>query len=296
MTERRRAVREAILEAGGFVRERFGVRFGGGVVAKGRNDFVTEVDTGSEAIIKARLGAAFPGVGFLAEESARSQESETFWVVDPLDGTTNFIHGYPSIAVSIALLERGTVVLGCVYDPVRDELFEAELGRGAALNGAPIAVSGARSLADSLLGTGFPFSVNRHVDAYLASFKDLFLQCHDVRRAGAAALDLCHVAMGRLDGFWELYLKPWDMAAGALIVREAGGRTSDFFGGPNFLEAGNIVAATPAIFEAIVRVTSARFDAREIAELGFRMWGEGPSSASGSTKRMEPSADDGPSE
>jgi myo-inositol-1(or 4)-monophosphatase len=271
MNAHKAAAREAILRAGGLVRKRFGTRLADGVVAKGRNDFVTEVDTQSEAMIKETLAAAHPGIGFLAEESAESQTVDTFWVIDPLDGTTNFIHGYPSIAVSIALMERGEVMLGCVYDPLRDELYEAERGGGASLNGKPIAVSGAPSLADSLLGTGFPFSVNQHIDAYLAAFKELFLQCRDLRRAGAAALDLCHVAVGRLDGFWELYLKPWDMAAGALIVREAGGKVSDFFGTPEFLEAGHIVAGTPGVFEEIVRVTSRHFDAAAIAGLGFRM-------------------------
>lgn len=271
MNERGAAAKEAILAAGGFVRERFGARLDGTIVAKGRNDFVTEVDTRSEAMIKKTLAARVPGIPFLAEESAKSQRSDTFWIIDPLDGTTNFIHGYPSVGVSIALMERGELVLGCVYDPLRDELFEAELGAGASLNGKPIAVSGASSLAESLLGTGFPFSVNQHIDSYLAAFKELFLACRDIRRAGAAVLDLCHVAMGRLDGFWELYLKPWDMAAGALIVREAGGRVSDFFGAPGFLEEGHIVAASPAIFEEIVKVTSRHFDPPAISSLGFRM-------------------------
>jgi myo-inositol-1(or 4)-monophosphatase len=271
MNNRSAAAREAILAAGGFIRERFGTRLDGAIVAKGRNDFVTEVDTGSEAMIKATLAERVPGVPFLAEESARAQRGDTFWIIDPLDGTTNFIHGYPQVAVSIALMERGEIVVGCAYDPLRDELFEAELGRGATLNGKRIAVSGASSIAESLLGTGFPFSVNQFIDPYLAAFRDLFLACRDIRRGGAAVLDLCHVAMGRLDGFWELYLKPWDMAAGSLIVREAGGRVSDFFGTPGFLEEGHIVAATPAIFEEIVAVTSRHFDERAISTLGFRM-------------------------
>ena len=271
MSERGAAAKEAILAAGGFVKKRFGSRLGGAIVSKGPNDFVTEVDTRSEAMIKEKLASRVPGIPFLAEESARAQRSDTFWIIDPLDGTTNFIHGYPSVGVSIALMERGEIVLGCVYDPLRGELFEAELGLGATLNGKRIAVSGASSLAESLLGTGFPFSVSQYIDSYLAAFKDLFLACRDIRRAGAAVLDLCDVAAGRLDGFWELYLKPWDMAAGSLIVREAGGRVSDFFGAPGFLEEGHIVAASPAIFEEIVGVTSRHFDRRAIAHLGFKM-------------------------
>jgi len=273
MNAQRETARRAALAAGAFVRERFNARSTGKILEKAQNDFVTEVDTTSEAMIKETLAAAFPAIGFLAEESAAAQATDEFWIIDPLDGTTNFIHGYPSIGVSIALLERGSLTVACVYDPLRDELFEAAAGAGAFLNGKRIAVSGAKSLETSLLGTGFPFSVPGHLEAYLAVFGDLFRGCRDIRRAGAAVLDLSHVAAGRLDGFWELYLKPWDMAAGALLVREAGGTVSDFFGNPGFLEAGNIVAASPAIFDRIVEATQRHFTAGSVAGLATHFIG-----------------------
>jgi myo-inositol-1(or 4)-monophosphatase len=267
MNAQREAARRAALTAGAFVRERFKSGRTGRILEKGQNDFVTEVDTTSESMIKETLAASFPSTAFLAEESAEAQDSDAFWIIDPLDGTTNFIHGYPAIGVSIALMERGSLTVACVYDPLRDELFEAEAGAGAFLNGKRIAVSGAKSLEASLLGTGFPFSAPEHLEAYLAVFSELFRGSRDIRRAGAAVLDLSHVASGRLDGFWELYLKPWDMAAGALIVREAGGTVSDFFGNPDFLETGNIVAASPAIFNRIVEATRRHFTPDSVAGL-----------------------------
>jgi myo-inositol-1(or 4)-monophosphatase len=267
MSDTRDAARRAAVSAGAFVRERFGAHRTGRIREKGERDFVTEVDTASEAMIKETLAAAFPSIGFLAEESAAAQAGEAFWIIDPLDGTTNFIHGYPAIGVSIALMEDRRITVGCVYDPLREELFEAEAGGGASLNGKPIRVSGARRLEESLLGTGFPFSVAEHIDAYLAVFRELFRGCRDIRRAGAAVLDLSHVAAGRLDGFWELYLKPWDMAAGSLIVREAGGIVTDFFGTEGFLESGNIVAASPAIFDRMIEATKRHFTPRSIAGL-----------------------------
>jgi myo-inositol-1(or 4)-monophosphatase len=267
MSDLREAARRSALAAGAFVRERFVSGRTGKILAKGEKDFVTEVDTASEAMIKMALAAAFPSIGFLAEESAAAQTGEAFWIIDPLDGTTNFIHGYPAIGISVALMERKRITVACVYDPLREELFEAAAGNGATLNGSPIRVSGARSLDASLLGTGFPFGAPRHLDAYLGVFGDLFRGCRDIRRAGAAVLDLSHVAAGRLDGFWELYLKPWDMAAGALIVREAGGTVGDFFGGESFLESGNIVAASPALFDAIVEATKRHFTSESVAGL-----------------------------
>lgn len=267
MSDLREAAKRAALEAGAFVRERFSAGSTGRILAKGKKDFVTEVDTTSEAIIKKTLAAAFPSIGFLAEESAEAPGGDAFWIIDPLDGTTNFIHGYPAIGVSIALMERKRVKVACVYDPLRGELFQAEAGGGSSLNGSPIRVSGAGSLDASLLGTGFPFNAPQHLDAYLRVFGELFHGCRDIRRAGAAVLDLSHVAAGRLDGFWELHLKPWDMAAGALIVREAGGTVGDFFGRDGFLESGNIVAASPAIFDSIVAATKRHFTSESVAGL-----------------------------
>jgi myo-inositol-1(or 4)-monophosphatase len=249
------------------VRERFRAPRTERIVAKGENDFVTEVDTTSEGMITDALAAAFPSIGFLAEESARVQRSSEFWIIDPLDGTTNFIHRYPSIGVSIALMEAREITVGVVYDPLREELFEAERGEGASCNGAAISVSRPRGLRESLLGTGFPFSVPEHIDAYLAAFRELFRGARDIRRAGAAVLDLSHVAAGRLDGFWELYLRPWDMAAGSLLVREAGGIVSDFFGNADFLESGNVVAASPAVYAPILEATKRHFAPGSIASL-----------------------------
>jgi len=268
MKDKRDVAREAILSAGSLLKESFGREFEGVITEKSRNDFVTETDRQSERMIAETLRRAFPHIGILAEESEEVLEKSSFWIIDPLDGTTNFIHGYPSVGISIALIESGEVVLGYVYDPLRGELFEAARGEGAYCNGKRIAVSGAQALDESLLGTGFPFRVHEHLDTYLNVFKDLFLRCRGIRRAGAAVLDLSHVAAGKLDGFWELYLKPWDMAAGALLVKEAGGVVSDFFGAPGYLSTGNIVAATPAIHKNVVDTTSAFFRPQEIENLG----------------------------
>jgi len=273
MDERMEAVRKTIRSAGEFLIDRFGKEIRGGIEEKKANDFVTEVDRGSERIITGALLESFPEIGLFAEEGGVTGSAERFWIIDPLDGTTNFIHGYPVFAVSIALYEKGGTTLGAVYDPTRDELFEAVRGGGAFCNGEPIRVSNAALLSESLLGTGFPFSVPRHIDAYLAAFRELFLRCRGMRRAGSAALDLCHVAAGRLDGFWELYLKPWDMAAGALIVEEAGGAVDDFFGGGDYLSAGHIVAATRALLPSIVEVTRARFSPSDVESLSSRLPG-----------------------
>ncbi|UCF04706.1 MAG: inositol monophosphatase [bacterium] len=267
MRDKRSVAREAILSAGSLLREGFGRELEGAIEEKDRNDFVTETDRQSERMITETLIRSFPEIGILAEEGGRISEQQTFWIIDPLDGTTNFIHGYPSIGISIALVENGEVVLALIYDPLRQELFEAVRGEGSRCNERRITVSGVQGLDESLLGTGFPFRVHQHLDTYLAVFKELFLKCRGVRRAGAAVLDLAHVAAGRLDGFWELYLKPWDMAAGALLVREAGGVVSDFFGTSSYLSAGNIVAGPPAIHRSIVEVTGRYFKASEIEEL-----------------------------
>lgn len=267
MDERMDAVRRTIRSAGSFLIERFGREVAGGVEEKRANDFVTEIDRESERIIADALLESFPGIGVFAEEGGAAGSADRFWIIDPLDGTTNFIHRYPVFAVSIALYEEGRTTLGAVYDPARDELFEAVRGGGALCNGARIRVSNKSSLSESLLGTGFPFSVPQHVDPYLAAFKDLFLKCRGMRRAGSAALDLCHVAAGRLDGFWELYLKPWDMAAGALVVEEAGGAVADFFGGGDYLSAGHIVAASRPLLSSIVEVTGTRFSRSDVASL-----------------------------
>jgi myo-inositol-1(or 4)-monophosphatase len=267
MDERMSVVKRTIRSAGSFLLERFGQEIPGGVEEKKANDFVTEVDRESERIITNALRGAFPDIGVYAEEGGVTGSVERFWIVDPLDGTTNFIHRYPVFSISIALYEEGRTALGAVYDPTRDELFEAVRGGGAFCNGERIRVSDADHLSESLLGTGFPFSVPQHIDRYLTVFRDLFLGCRGMRRAGSAALDLCHVAAGRLDGFWELYLKPWDMAAGALIVEEAGGAVADFFGGGDYLSAGHIVAATRLLLSQIIAVTGAHFSPSDVESI-----------------------------
>ena len=259
--------KKAVLAAGELVRERFGERAGLDVEEKDRNDFVTATDLASEELIVSILTGAFPDIPVMGEEGGGEVGEKLFWVIDPLDGTTNFIHGYPQVGVSVALIEDRKPIAGVTYDPLRNELFEAERGEGAYLNGRAISVSTERSLEKCLLGTGFPFRTYEYLDPYLDTFRDLFLRSRGVRRAGAAVLDLAHLAAGRLNGFWELYLKPWDMAAGALMIEEAGGVVTDFFGGDEYLSAGNIVAGNSVIHEEIVKVTSGSFTKEGVAVL-----------------------------
>ena len=194
-------------------------------------DLVTDVDRACEAAILDVICSTFPDHAVLAEESGARGEHEFLWLVDPLDGTTNFAHGYPQVAISVALRRGLQTVLGVVYDPIREELFVARRGGGAFLNDRPLRVSSTASLASSLLASGFPYDRREHAVFYLSFFKAFMLRTQGIRRAGSAALDLCWVAAGRVDGFWEWKLKPWDTAAGALLVEEAGGRVSDFRGG-----------------------------------------------------------------
>jgi myo-inositol-1(or 4)-monophosphatase len=223
------------------------------VAEKERHDFVSEVDRLAEQAIIAVLNRAYPSHAILAEESGSQPGDEYQWIIDPLDGTTNFLHGFPQFAVAVAVRHRAELQHGVVYDPLRNELFTASRGSGAALNERRIRVSKVKHLDGALLGTGFPFRRQQHLEDYLCMFRALFSQTSGIRRAGSAALDLAYVAAGRLDGFWEIGLSPWDMAAGALLVQEAGGLVSDFGGGADFLSRGNIVAGTPAIAQAMLR-------------------------------------------
>ncbi|HFD78814.1 MAG TPA: inositol-1-monophosphatase [Gammaproteobacteria bacterium] len=224
------------------------------VTSKSRNDFVSEVDRRAEEEIIAVIRKAYPGHAILAEESgSHDGQDEFLWIIDPLDGTTNFLHGFPQFAVSIALQHKGRLDQAVVYDPMRQELYTASRGAGAFLDSRRIRVSKQHALAGALLGTGFPFKEQQHLDAYLQMFRALLLDTAGIRRPGSAALDLAYVAAGRLDGFWELGLKPWDMAAGVLLIREAGGLVGDLAGGHEFMENGNIVAATPKLFPAMLR-------------------------------------------
>jgi len=207
-------------------------------------DLVTTVDREAEGLVLETIREAFPDHGIVAEESpATSGSGDYRWYVDPLDGTTNFAHGFPQFAVSIAL-ERGTeVIIGVVVDPLREETFVASRGGGAQLNGAPIAVSDVETLDRSLVASGFPYDVRERVDYYEAFWREAITRAQGVRRAGSAALDLCWVACGRLDAFWEFGLHAWDVAAGGLIVEEAGGRVSDLTGAPHRLTGGQIAAS-----------------------------------------------------
>jgi len=228
------------------------------VNTKQQNDFVTEIDKAAEAAIIETLREAYPKHSILAEESGRSgdEDSEYQWIIDPLDGTTNFIHGFPQYAVSIAQTYKGTLAHAVIYDPSRNELFTASKGAGAFLNDKRIRVSKRVKLDDALLGTGFPYRMFDHVDAYLAIFKEMTRRTAGVRRPGAASLDLAYVACGRLDGFWEFGLSPWDMAAGALLISEAGGLVGDLSGESNYLASGNIIAGTPKVFAQILQVVA----------------------------------------
>jgi myo-inositol-1(or 4)-monophosphatase len=222
--------------------------------AKGRNDFVTEADREAEDVVISLIRSRHPHHGILAEESQPSPGTGAEWIIDPLDGTTNFIHSYPFFGTSVAVRTAGEVVAGAVYDPIRDELFAARRGGGATLNGSPIQVSGVSHLEDALLVTGFPFRVIDQLPRFLDSLQRLIHASAGVRRDGSAALDCCYVACGRLDGFWEGALSAWDIAAGALLVEEAGGVVSDFQGRRRFLETGDIVASPAAIHDTFLEL------------------------------------------
>jgi myo-inositol-1(or 4)-monophosphatase len=212
------------------------------VSQKSDRDYVTEADRAAEDAIIATIRKAYPDHGFLAEESGAHGKGDHLWIIDPLDGTTNFLRGLPQFAISIALRHRGQLVTGVVYDPLREELFTAEKGGGAFLNDRRMRVSSRKGLEGALIGTGIPFRDQRFVDQYLGMLKALLRDTSGIRRPGSAALDFAYVAAGRLDGFWELGLSTWDFAAGALLVREAGGVVTDLSGGERYLDTGNVVA------------------------------------------------------
>jgi myo-inositol-1(or 4)-monophosphatase len=226
------------------------------VSSKGTNDFVTEVDTAAEGAIIETLLKAYPNHGILAEESGRNhgaKDSEYVWIIDPLDGTTNFIHGLPIYCVSIALSYRGVVQQAVVYDPSRNDLFYATKGRGAFLNDRRLRVSKRTRMSDALIGTGFPFRRGDNAKRYVKMFEEVMVQCAGLRRPGAAALDLCYVAAGYYDAFFETGLAPWDVAAGSLIVTEAGGLIGNFTGEADYLHQREVVAGNPKIYAQLVQ-------------------------------------------
>lgn len=230
---------------------------------KGKNDFVTEVDRTAEREIIRVLRNSFPSHGILAEESGFDKGDEYVWIIDPLDGTTNFLHGLPQFAVSIALQHKRRIEQAVVFEPIRQELFTASRGCGAVLNERRIRVTPQAQMQGALLGTGFPFKSQEHLDVYLNMFRSLFADTAGIRRAGSAALDLAWVAAGRLDGFWEIGLQAWDMAAGVLLIQEAGGVVSDFAGNDEYLKSGNVIGGNPQLH----RLIQSRIEANATPEL-----------------------------
>lgn len=221
------------------------------VVTKGQSDFVTEVDRGAEAEIVRTIRRFYPHHAILGEEGGASGEHETVWIIDPLDGTTNFLHGIPHYAVSIGVVHRGKPEHAVIYAPATNDLYISTAGRGAQLNNRRLRVSRATTLDEALIGTGAPFRDEDRIAHYLPQLGRVLEQTAGIRRAGSAALDLAYVASGRLDGFWELGLKPWDIAAGMLLVQEAGGVVSEIYGRDDVLDTGHILAGNPRIHDAL---------------------------------------------
>jgi len=245
------------------------------VTSKGPKDFVSEVDRGAEAAIVETLLEAYPDHGILAEEgtvNSKVKNPDNIWIIDPLDGTTNFLHGLPQYCVSIALQHKGIVTQGVVYDPNRNDLFTATRGAGAYLNDRRLRVSRRTRMDESLVATGFPFRDGSMVEAYLDMMRDMIHKTAGIRRAGAAALDLAHVAAGWYEGFWEVGLNPWDMAAGSLLVTEAGGLVTDLLGEDQYLQNGSIIAAAPKVLPQMLQTLSPHMQrqkaARGVARVG----------------------------
>jgi myo-inositol-1(or 4)-monophosphatase len=244
---------EAVLKAGAIQKERYGKDFQ--IHHKGEIDLVTEVDRACEDAILSILRSRFPGDDFVTEETLLGRTgSSHLWFIDPLDGTTNFAHGYPFFCASVGLAIDGQVALGAVFDPMREELFTGERGRGAFMNGRPLRVSSSTDLLQSLLATGFPYDLHTDVAHRIRLFARFSQRARGIRRDGAAALDLCYVAAGRFDGFWEEQLQPWDMMAGTIIVEEAGGRASRFDGSPLALKADEVLATNGSLHAAMLDV------------------------------------------
>jgi myo-inositol-1(or 4)-monophosphatase len=232
------------------------------IKSKNFNDFVSEVDVAAERAIIDTLKDAYPSHGFLGEESgSTSHQSDFIWIIDPLDGTTNFLHNFPQYCVSIALQHKGEITQAVIYEPNRNDLYTATKGRGAFLNDKRIRVSKCDKLQEALIGTGFPFRDFRYLDDYLNMFKSMIQKTTGIRRAGSAALDLAYVASGALDGFWEIGLSPWDIAAGGLLIQEAGGIVTDLSGQTGWLESGNILVASPKIHDDMQAIIASHIPA-----------------------------------
>ena len=247
--------REAALRAGVVLKERFRKLCPSMIDEKAKNDFVTEADKKSEEIIKGHIRSHFSDHDILAEESlAVRNDSPFLWIIDPLDGTLNYIHGLPCFAVSIALEIEGELAVGLIYEPLKENIYSAIKGQGAFKNGKRIHVSRSNTLNTSLVATGFPFRIKDIIDNYLKVFKELFMHATGIRRGGSACLDLAYTAEGIFGGFFECALSPWDMAAGALLVKEAGGEVTDFNGGNQYLKTGNIIAGSKGVHQEILKI------------------------------------------
>ncbi len=254
MKETRKIVRNIVLEAGKYVRSEMGKETT--IDFKGEIDLVTDVDRKSEEMISRVLQEAFPGDDLLAEETGarNARKSSRRWLIDPLDGTTNFAHGYPFLAITVALESENEIVFGVVYDPIREEYFEAEKGAGATLNGKPIHVSNVGELNKCLFATGFPYDIKEHPEGHIERLGRVLMAGQGIRRDGSAALDLCYVASGRIDAFYEMNLAPWDTAAGTLLVEEAGGKVTTFRGEPYSVYEREIAATNGRIHDEVVDI------------------------------------------
>jgi myo-inositol-1(or 4)-monophosphatase len=248
-------VKECVLIGGRIILQHFGNLLASEIEEKAKNDLVTIADRESEEAIKEYIWKHFPDHDILAEESGLFERKESYrWIIDPLDGTRNYTKGLPVFAVSVAVEFNGELIAGAVYDPIKKELFWAEKGKGAFVNNERIRVSSTTNISEALIGTGFPFKAKEYIDVYLQSFREVFIAVSGVRRLGAASLDLCYTARGIFDGFWELFLSPWDVAAGALIIKEAGGIVSDVWGKDEYLRNGHIVGANPYIYSQLQKI------------------------------------------
>lgn len=250
---------EAARSAGKLLMASYGKLKNSQISTKSKNDFVTEIDKNSEKLILSKIRGNFPNHGILAEEGGSCQGDGTLWIIDPLDGTSNYIHQFPMFSVSIGVLQKGRLAAGVIYDPLHDEMFTAKKNQGAYLNNKKIRVTAIKKLADGLMATGIPFRARDRFDEYLKSFEKISMGSVGLRRGGSAAIDLAYVACGRFDGFWEINLSPWDIAAGALIIEEAGGKVTDMWGNPDYLKSGDILASNGLIHKELSRITSKTF-------------------------------------
>lgn len=253
-------IKKAIYAGGEILLSNLGKLSQKDIDTKAKNDFVTKVDRKSEECIVEILSHKTPEFDILTEETPPGKmKGEYRWIIDPLDGTTNYIHSFPFFSISIALEKNSEIVLGMVYDPLRKELFFAEKGQGAFLNDEKISVSKKRVLNECFLATGFPFKAHNYIDVYLKIFREMFMKSSGIRRAGSAVLDLCYTACGRFDGFWEMKLSPWDVAAGSLLIEEAGGRVTDWNGERDYIYTGNIVGSNGNIHSEMLAIIKQKF-------------------------------------